>query len=137
MRTASFNKAHRPTQADQARGAAGAITAGCPGAFRVLPSVAFGTLVPTEEEIMATATAPIKVDAETDQLIAHAAHFLQRSKKDVVDAAVREYVEAHRDEIQTGVLDALRSLDGSTKSAVKLLAGLSDAEIDELGGLNH
>ena len=86
---------------------------------------------------MATATAPIKVDAETDQLIAHTAHFLQRWKKDVVDAAVREYVEAHRDEIQTGVLDALHALDGSTKSAVKLLTGLNDAEIDELGGLDH
>jgi len=83
------------------------------------------------------ATAPIKVDAETDQLIAHAAHFLQRSKKDVVDVAVREYVEAHRDEIQTGVLEALRSLDGSTKSAVQLLTGLSDAEVDELVGLDH
>lgn len=86
---------------------------------------------------MATATAPIKVDVETDQIIAHAAHFLQRSKKDVVDAAVREYVDAHRDEIQTGVLEALHSLDGSTKSAVTLLTGFGDAELDQLGGLGH
>lgn len=85
---------------------------------------------------MATVTAPIKVDAETDRLISHAAHFLQRSKKDVVDAAVREYVETHRDLIQSGVLEALRTLDGSTKSAVSLLTGLSAAEIDELGGID-
>lgn len=85
---------------------------------------------------MAVTTAPIKVDPATDQLISHAAHFLQRSKKDVVDAAVREYVETHRDDIQTGVLDALRSLDGSTASAVTLLTGLSAAEIQELGGLS-
>lgn len=85
---------------------------------------------------MATVTAPIKVDAETDQLISHAAHFLQRSKKDVVDAAVREYVETHRDLIQSGVLEALRTLDGSTKSAVSLLTGLSSSEIDDLGGLD-
>ena len=82
------------------------------------------------------ATAPIKVDAETDRLIANAAHFLQRSKKDVVDAAVREFIEAHRDEIQRGALDALRTLDGTTRGAVRLLAGATDDEIDELGGLS-
>lgn len=85
---------------------------------------------------MATVTAPIKVDAETDQLISHAAHFLQCTKKDVVNAAVREYVEAHRDRIQSGVLEALHALDGSTKSAASLLTGLSVSEIDELGGLD-
>src|SRR5215468_9350497 len=31
--------------------------------------------------IMATAGTPIKVDAQTDKLISHAAHFLGRSKK--------------------------------------------------------
>ena len=83
---------------------------------------------------MAT-TAPIKVDADTDRLISHAAHFLQRSKKDVVDIAVREYVERHRSAIQDGVLDALRSLDGSSASSVALLTGMTRAELDELGGL--
>lgn len=39
---------------------------------------------------MATATAPIKVDAATDELVSHAAHFLSRSKKGVVDVAARE-----------------------------------------------
>lgn len=86
---------------------------------------------------MATTLAPIKVDGETDALISHAAHFLRSSKKDVVDAAVREYVESHRDEIQKAALDALRTLDGSTKSAVQLLTDASDEEIDELGGLSN
>ncbi len=85
---------------------------------------------------MPATTAPIKVDAETDQLISHAAHFLQRSKKAVVDAAVREYVETHRDQIQDGVLEALRTLDGSTESAVSLLTGLDSADTDELGGID-
>lgn len=84
---------------------------------------------------MATTTAPIKVDPKTDQLISHAAHFLQSSKKDVVDSAVREYVEKHRDAIQSGVLEALRTLDGSTQSAVSLVTGMSREELDELGGL--
>ncbi|WP_022878501.1 hypothetical protein [Microbacterium sp. B19] len=85
---------------------------------------------------MAT-TAPIKVDAETDRLVSNAAHFLQRSKKDVVDAAVREYIDAHREEIEKGALEALRSLDGTTRTAVKMLADASDDEVDSLGGLSR
>lgn len=32
------------------------------------------------------------------------------------------------------VLDALRTLDGMTRSAVRLLTGSTDSEIDALGG---
>ncbi|WP_417564478.1 hypothetical protein [Microbacterium sp.] len=85
---------------------------------------------------MAGTLAPIKVDSETDALISHAAHFLRSSKKDVVDVAVREYIERHREEIQKAALEALHTLDGSTKSAVQLLTGASDDELDELGGFS-
>jgi len=85
---------------------------------------------------MAGTLAPIKVDSDTDALISHAAHFLRSSKKDVVDVAVREYIERHREEIQKAALEALRTLDGSTKSAVQLLTGASDDELDELGGIS-
>jgi hypothetical protein len=81
--------------------------------------------------------APIKVDARTDKLITQAAHFLGTSKKDVVDDAVREYVENHREEIQRGVLEALGQLDGSTASSVRLLANLSATELDDIGGLDE
>ncbi|HVB42993.1 MAG TPA: hypothetical protein VNF47_09850 [Streptosporangiaceae bacterium] len=80
------------------------------------------------------AAAPIKVDPATDGLISHAAHFLGRSKKDVVDVAVREYVENHRDEINAGVRAALQQLDGSLDSAVSLLTGFNAAKLAELGG---
>jgi hypothetical protein len=84
---------------------------------------------------MAVTSAPIKVDVDTDQLISHAAHFLGKAKKDVVDAAVREYIDAHRDEINTGVRAALRQLDGSSASAVSLLAGVPVEQLDEYGGM--
>ena len=84
---------------------------------------------------MATATAPIKVDAATDELVSHAAHFLSRSKKDVVDAAVREYIERHRDEINAGVKEALGQLNGTDAAAVSMMTGLSTEELDDLGGL--
>jgi hypothetical protein len=86
---------------------------------------------------MAATATPIKVDAQTDKLISHAAHFLGRSKKDVVDVAVREYIENHRGDIQAGVVAALRQLDGSVASSVALLAGISRDELDEFGGVSE
>lgn len=86
---------------------------------------------------MVAAAAPIKVDPTTDGLISQAAHFLGRSKKDVVDIAIREYVENHRDEINLGVRAALQQLDGSTASAVSLLTGLGADKLAELGGVRE
>ena len=83
---------------------------------------------------MAT-TAPIKVDTGTDQLIGHAAHFLGKAKKDVVEAAVREYVDAHRAEINAGIREALNQLDGSSRSAISLLADIPADQLNEYGGL--
>ena len=84
---------------------------------------------------MAAATAPIKVDAATDELVSHAAHFLSRSKKDIVDVAVREYIDAHRDEINAGIRAAHGQLNGTDSAALTLMTGLSAEEIDDLGGL--
>ena len=84
---------------------------------------------------MATATAPIKVDAATDELVSHAAHFMSRSKKDIVDAAVREYIDAHRDEINAGIKTALGQLNGTDAAAVSLMTGLGGEELDDLGGM--
>lgn len=74
---------------------------------------------------MATATAPIKVDVATDELVSHAAHFMSRSKKSIVDDAVREYIDTHREEINAGVKDcrALGQLNGSDAAAISLLTG--------------
>lgn len=44
-----------------------------------------------------------------------------------------ENFERHRDEIQRAALEELRALDGSTKSAVQMLTGASDDELDDLG----
>ncbi|QQG99542.1 type II toxin-antitoxin system VapB family antitoxin [Mycobacteroides chelonae] len=81
------------------------------------------------------AVSPIKIEQETDDLVTQAAHFLGRSKKDVVDVAVREYIDRHREEIFVGVKDSLAVLDGTNRSAVALLTGLSSERLDELGGI--
>jgi hypothetical protein len=84
---------------------------------------------------MPATSAPIKVDVGTDRLISHAAHFLGKAKKDVVDAAVREYVTTHRDEINEGVRVAMLQLDGTPESAVSLLTGVPVDRLDEYGGM--
>lgn len=84
---------------------------------------------------MATAVSPIKIDAETDQLVSHASHFLSRSKKDFVDTAVREYIDVHRDEINAAVRAALSQLDGTRAGRVAMLAGMTKDELDEYGGI--
>jgi len=78
---------------------------------------------------------PVKVDPATDRLISDAAHFLGRTKKDVVSDAIREYVEAHRDELNEAIRESLSRLDGSTSSAVSLLTGMDAEELADLGGL--
>lgn len=84
---------------------------------------------------MVSALAPIKIESETDQLISHAAHFLGTTKKQIVDDAVRAYVESHRAEINDGIRAALSQLDGTNASAISLLTGLSASRLEDLGGI--
>lgn len=60
---------------------------------------------------------------------------MSRSKKDVVDAAVREHIDAHRDEINDGIKAALEQLNGTDGVAVAMMTGLSAEELDDLGGM--
>jgi predicted transcriptional regulator len=78
--------------------------------------------------------APIKVSLETDQRIGHAAHFLNLSKKEVVDQAVAEFIDHRRAEIDQGVRLALAQLGGGEAAAVSLLTGLDADRIERLGG---
>src|SRR5690606_9242989 len=80
-------------------------------------------------------TTPVKVSPATDQLLTEASHYLARAKKDIVDAAVRDDVEAPRAEIAVGVRESLATVAGSLGSVVSELTGLSAAELDELGGI--
>ncbi len=84
---------------------------------------------------MATAVSPIKVDEETYESISQAAHFLGATKKDIVDRAVRDYIDVHRDEINAGVRAALAQLDGTNTAVVSAMTGFTRDELDELGGV--
>jgi predicted nucleotidyltransferase len=68
---------------------------------------------------MATFT-PIKIDPATDRLVSDAAHVLGRTKKDVVAAAVREFIDSHHAELSAAVTSTAERL--STGSAPRNLA---------------
>ncbi|WP_049559271.1 hypothetical protein [Nonomuraea sp. SBT364] len=77
---------------------------------------------------------PLKVDPATDELISQGAHFLGVTKKDLVAAAVRVYLEQQRENIRRGMLESMKVLDGSLSSSVSLLTDLPPERISELGG---
>ncbi|MFJ6212137.1 hypothetical protein ACIQGZ_02175 [Streptomyces sp. NPDC092296] len=77
------------------------------------------------------------MDPETDRLISQGAHFLGVTKKDLVAEAVRMYLEQRREELKAGMVEAMRVLDGSLRSDVALLTGLTVEEIDAVGGIDE
>lgn len=81
--------------------------------------------------------APLKVDPAVDELISQGAHFLGVTKKDLVAEAVRDYLAARREEIHRRMVEAMRVLDGTTKSRLSLLTGVSPEDIDRLGGIRE
>lgn len=79
-------------------------------------------------------TAPLKVDLAVDEMITDGAHFLQMTKKDLVGAAVRMYLEARREEMRQAMLEKMARLDGSAEADIAMLTGVSRERIRELGG---
>lgn len=78
----------------------------------------------------------VKVNSETSQMISDAAHHLGKTRKDVVEEAVRMYMQARLPEIHDSIRELLNQLDGSRSTAVSVLTGYSKQELDELGGFS-
>ncbi|SNT48311.1 hypothetical protein SAMN05443665_103464 [Actinomadura meyerae] len=83
------------------------------------------------------ASAPLKGDRDTDELITDGAHFLGMTKKELVGEAVRAYLASHREKMRQAMLDKLRKLDGSAASSVSLLTDIPAEDIERLGGISE
>ena len=79
----------------------------------------------------------VKVSPAGDGLITSGANYLRMSKKDLVEEAVRFYLDARREEMQAGMRELLRELDGSRASRVAMLAGMTREELDSVGGIEE
>lgn len=81
--------------------------------------------------------AVLKVEQEYADLADIGAHQLKMAKKDFVGAAIKAYLEIRREEIRQNMLATMAKLDGSARSEVALLTGLSPERVDELGGVRE
>ncbi|MBS2966516.1 hypothetical protein KGA66_25985 [Actinocrinis puniceicyclus] len=79
----------------------------------------------------------VKVSPAGDKLITSGANYLHMSKKDLVEEAVRFYLDARREEMQAGMRELLRELDGTRASRVAMLAGMTREELDSVGGVEE
>jgi hypothetical protein len=59
------------------------------------------------------------------------------TQKDLLAAAVREYLTARRERIDTALRETMTILDGTTTSRVAALTGLSAERLAELGGVRE
>lgn len=91
----------------------------------------------TKEVLMAAQTAPVKVDEATHALLAHGATALRMTQKDLLAEAVREYLTARREQINTALRETMKILDGTASSRVAALTGLSAERLAELGGVRE
>lgn len=74
----------------------------------------------------------VKVSPAADKLIASGANYLHMSKKDLIEEAVRFYLDARREEMQAGMRELLSELDGSRAARVVMLAGMDPTAAAEL-----
>lgn len=81
--------------------------------------------------------APLKVDPAIDELISSGANFLGMTKKDLVAEAVQFYLDARREEMRRRMHELMRQLDGTRASRVALLAGLTQDQLNEVGGADE
>ncbi|MGH3913563.1 MAG: hypothetical protein ACRDTC_09145 [Pseudonocardiaceae bacterium] len=86
---------------------------------------------------MAVQTAPVKVDEATHALLAHGATALRMTQKELLAEAVREYLTARREQINTALQETMKILDGTTSSRVAALTDLSAERLAELGGVRE
>jgi hypothetical protein len=76
----------------------------------------------------------VEVSRDGATLITSGAHYLHMSKKDLVEAAVSFYLDARREEMQAEMHELLSELDGSRAPRVAMLAGMTRAELESVGG---
>lgn len=86
---------------------------------------------------MTNTTAVLKVDSSTHALVAHGAIALRMTHKELVDAAVRDYLTKHREAVTTRMRAVMAEIDDTEESRVSALTGLSPERIADLGGLSR
>jgi hypothetical protein len=84
---------------------------------------------------MARAQSPIKVHESTKQKVRYAALMAGLQQAELVEIAVDEYVERHREEFGQRMDRAREALLGGKASALAYATGVSEEDVERVGGV--
>lgn len=84
---------------------------------------------------MARAQSPIKVHQATKEKVRYAALMAGLKQAELVERAVDEYVERHREDFGDRMERAREALLGGKASALAYSAGLSQHDVEHVGGV--
>lgn len=84
---------------------------------------------------MARAQSPIKVHESTKEKVRYAALMAGLKQAELVERAVDEYVERHREEFGRRMEHAREALLGGKSSALAYSAGVSEEDVERVGGV--
>ncbi|MGI8863659.1 MAG: hypothetical protein ACR2JH_04540 [Solirubrobacteraceae bacterium] len=84
---------------------------------------------------MARAQSPIKVHEATKEKVRYAASMTGLNQAEIVEQAVDEYVERHREEFTARIERARQALLGGEASAIAYASGVTVEDVERLGGV--
>jgi len=92
-----------------------------------------GSLVPRYR--MARAQSPIKVHESTKEKVRYAASMSGLQQSEIVEKAVDEYVERHRDDFAARIERARQALLGGNAATIAYASGVTVEDVERLGGV--
>jgi hypothetical protein len=84
---------------------------------------------------MARAQSPIKVHESTKEKVRYAASMTGLQQSEIVERAVDEYVERHREEFAARMERARQALLGGETATLAYAAGVTVEDVQRLGGV--
>ena len=84
---------------------------------------------------MARAQSPIKVHEATKEKVRYAASMTGLQQSEIVEQAVDEYVERHREEFAARIERARQALLGGKAATIAYASGVTVEDVERLGGV--
>ena len=84
---------------------------------------------------MPRAQSPIKVHESTKEKVRYAASMTGLQQAEIVEQAVDEYVERHREEFAARIERARQALLGGEAATLAYMSGLTEEDVARLGGV--
>lgn len=84
---------------------------------------------------MSRAQSPIKVHEATKEKVRYAASMSGLQQSEIVEKAIDEYVERHRDDFAARIERARQALLGGNAATIAYASGVTVEDVERLGGV--